>query len=117
MGMAAFHLALLTLVCLPHRVLGQHAGYDYGFNIAGHVKRQVAQPLVVRGEPDGTIQLRQEIRQLEQDEDMWTLYILGLSMLQFSDQSLPTSWYHLTGLFPPPLQDTLSYFWFDGMGR
>jgi tyrosinase len=59
--------------------------------------------VTVKERTGGDIHVRQEIRQLEQDQDMWTLYILGLSMLQFTAQSSPTSWYSIAGLHHPPL--------------
>lgn len=99
---------ILFLVHLgPILVLCQYTAYDYGFDVSTRVKRQLAQRrLVVRGATGGgEIHVRQEIRALEQDQDLWTLYILGLSMMQYSDQSSPTSWYGITGLcyqFPFP---------------
>jgi tyrosinase len=42
--------------------------------------------------------VRQEIRQMENDNEMWTLYLLGLSMMQFTDQSDALSWYQITGV-------------------
>ena len=95
-------LCLLALVSLPLIVCNENIPYNYGFDVSQHVKRQMGRPLIVRGAGSGrTIQPRQEIRQLEQDRDLWTLYILGLSMLQYTDQSSPTSWYGLTGILPP----------------
>ena len=93
-----FKLALMLLTC---SALCRPVPYDYGFDVGRHVERQLAEPFVVRGETNGDIQVRQEIRQLEQDADQWTLYILGLSLLQFTDESSPTSWYSLTGLLSP----------------
>ena len=97
-------MVLLSLTLLAaHSVLAQYGAYDYGFDAEKIIKRQLAsqQPVpVVRGAEDGqTIRLRQEIRQLEQDKELWTLYILGLSLMQFTDQSSPVSWYGITGTY------------------
>jgi len=40
---------------------------------------------------------RLEIRTLRNDPAAWTLYILGISMLHWENQSEPTSWYQLAG--------------------
>ncbi|KAK1752501.1 hypothetical protein QBC47DRAFT_59111 [Echria macrotheca] len=100
--MAAATIALIFFFgFLQVPVLARYGFYDYGFDISQHVKRQIDQPFVVMGRP-GDVQMRQEIRQLEQDKEQWTLYILGLSMLQFTDQSSPMSWYGLTGIHGIP---------------
>jgi len=96
--MAAIRLCLVALALLPRSVFGDFGTYDYGFDISNHVKRQIPQPFVVSGETSSGILPRREIRELEQDPDLWTVYILGLSLLQYTDQSSPTSWYGLTGL-------------------
>ncbi|KAK1776843.1 tyrosinase [Copromyces sp. CBS 386.78] len=102
-------IALLFLALLAaHSVLAQYGAYDYGFDAAKLIKRQLAsqEPVpVVRGAEGGeTIRLRQEVRQLEQDKELWTLYILGLSLMQFTDQSSPVSWYGITGIHGIPHQ-------------
>ena len=89
---------LLVLTLLPSYILARHGAYDYGFDVARHlIKRQVGGRIVVRGLGGNNIQVRQEIRQLELDPELWSLYLLGVSLMQFSDQSSPTSWYGLTG--------------------
>ncbi|KAK4193361.1 putative tyrosinase [Podospora australis] len=104
MAWVTWSILLLHLVC--HRVLGQHTAYNYGFDVGSRVKRQLAQPLrvVVRGEGGGVVQVRREIREMEQDQKLWTLYILGVSMMQYTDQSSPTSWYGITGIHGMPHQ-------------
>ncbi|KAH7627267.1 hypothetical protein B0T09DRAFT_180188 [Sordaria sp. MPI-SDFR-AT-0083] len=102
-------IALLSLALLAaHSVLAQYGAYNYGFDAAKLIKRQLAsqEPVpVVRGAEGGqTIRLRQEVRQLEQDKELWTLYILGLSLMQFTDQSSPVSWYGITGIHGIPHQ-------------
>jgi hypothetical protein len=95
-------LLLIPLACLTNTlVLAQYSAYNYGFDVTKRVKRQLSQrsTMVVNDKSgSGNVVVRQEIRQLEQDQDLWTLYILGLSMLQFTDQSSPTSYYGLAGL-------------------
>ena len=104
--MACLRLSLLVfLACLAQALaLAQHAAYDYGFDVKTRVKRQLARrsDLVVQDKivGGGDVVVRQEIRQLEQDTDLWTLYILALSMMQFTDQESPTSYYGLAGLCP-----------------
>lgn len=90
----------VSLVCFAHTlVVAQYPAYDYGFDTRKRVKRQLGRrsALVVQDKSGGQIHVRQEIRQLEQDHDLWTLYILGLSMMQFTDQSSPTSYYGIAG--------------------
>jgi tyrosinase len=102
--MTRLRLALLVpLVCLAQTlVFAQYSAYNYGFDVKTRVKRQLARrsELVVRDKTAtvGDVVVRQEIRQLEKDADLWTLYILALSMLQFTDQTSPTSYYGLAGL-------------------
>ncbi|KAK4202248.1 putative tyrosinase [Triangularia verruculosa] len=100
---------LLTLA--HHFVLGekQYTAYNYGFDVHRRVRRQFAQPstMIVMGNAAtqaGDVQVRREIRELEQDREVWTLYLLGMSMMQFTDQSSPTSWYGITGIHGMPHQ-------------
>ncbi|EGO53798.1 hypothetical protein NEUTE1DRAFT_93419 [Neurospora tetrasperma FGSC 2508] len=109
--MARFRLPLALLflaVFAAHSVLAQYGAYDYGFDAAKLIKRQLASqepvPVVTGAEGGETIRPRQEIRQLEQDKELWTLYILGLSLMQFTDQSSPVSWYGITGIHGIPHQ-------------
>lgn len=91
-------LALLTLVA---GVLGgRYPGYNFGADVYRRVKRQTSAPWVLTSlaDPDSDLPLRQEIRDLENDTDQWTLYLLGLSMMQFTNQSDPLSWYQITGI-------------------
>ncbi|KAK0632863.1 hypothetical protein B0T14DRAFT_560507 [Immersiella caudata] len=101
--MASVGTCLVALILLLRSVLAEFRPYNYGFDIAKHVsKRQTSRPLVVTGQAAEGLLLRQEIRELEQDPDVWTLYILGLSLMQYTDQSSPTSWYGLTGIHGIP---------------
>ncbi|KAL1844252.1 hypothetical protein VTJ49DRAFT_2309 [Mycothermus thermophilus] len=97
------YLSLLYLANVL--ALAQYGGYNYGFDVHKRVKRQLSRgaAIVVQGARVGSeIAVRQEIRQLEQDPELWTLYILALSMLQFTDQSEPTSYYGLAGIHGMP---------------
>ncbi|KAK3300469.1 uncharacterized protein B0H64DRAFT_428534 [Chaetomium fimeti] len=91
---------LLALFCLVDTlVVAQYSAYDYGFNVNKRIKRQLdpRSTMVVQDKTGGDIHVRQEIRQIEQDRELWTLYILGLSMLQYTDQASPMSYYGLAG--------------------
>ncbi len=95
-------LLLVPFLCITQTlVLAQYSAYNYGFDVKTKVRRQLTRrsELAVRGKTGsgGDVVVRQEIRQMEQDADLWTLYILALSMLQFTDQSSPTSYYGLAG--------------------
>lgn len=50
-----------------------------------------------RGLDNGSLPVRREIRELEKDQDLWTLYLLGLDAMQASEQAEPTSWYKIMG--------------------
>ncbi|KAG7292970.1 hypothetical protein NEMBOFW57_003015 [Staphylotrichum longicolle] len=108
--MARIRLApLLPFLCLMQALaLAQYTAYDYGFDVKTRIKRNQLDRrtgLVVRDKTATAaaaaagdvveVLVRPEIRQLEQDTDLWTLYILGLSMMQFTDQASPTSYYGL----------------------
>lgn len=97
-------LSNLGRVLIPALLfLVQHAAgqaYDYGFDLSKLASRQAtSSPFVVKGLPPvkGNIPLRQEIRQLQKSPEKWTLYILGLSMMQYMDQSDQLSWYQIAG--------------------
>ena len=46
---------------------------------------------------DGSLPVRREIREMENDQDLWTLYLLGLDFMQATQQEDPTSWYKIMG--------------------
>lgn len=80
--------------------LTQQGQYDYGFNVDLRLrKREPSQSPIVTGLPrvNGQPPLRLDIRDLEKDKDMWTLYILALNWMQYTDQESPFSWYQITG--------------------
>ncbi|OIW34914.1 Di-copper centre-containing protein [Coniochaeta ligniaria NRRL 30616] len=97
----------LAAFTLASAVLAQrYPGYNFGPDVHRRVKRQISGPFVVRSlaRDDGDLPLRQEIRNLEQNRDQWTLYLLGLSMMQYTNQSDPLSWYQITGIHGVPFQ-------------
>ncbi|KAE9382243.1 Di-copper centre-containing protein [Stipitochalara longipes BDJ] len=85
------------------------SAYDYGgIDRSTILKRQSpSSPYVVTGVhtgtgPSGSTPLRLEVRELEQDSITWTLYILGLDMLQYTNQTEMLSWYQITGIHGRP---------------
>jgi tyrosinase len=79
------------------------SSYNYGDSIDRNTitkRQQPSSPFVVTGVQTsrGPTPLRLEVRQLEQDPTLWTLYILGLDMLQYTNQTEMLSWYQITGL-------------------
>ena len=46
---------------------------------------------------DGSVPFRQEIRTLQQDQDKWNLYLLGMSKMQSVEQTNKLSWYQIAG--------------------
>ncbi len=77
--------------------------YDYG-GISFSSKRQTEGTYPITGVLSGTggngsVPVRPEIRQLEQNSFAWTLYILGLDMMQATNQKDPLSWYQIAGKF------------------
>lgn len=86
--------------CMISLVVGQ--SYDYGFDAARayHAKRQLGGNIVVTtGMPvgPGPVPVRPDIRDLQKDPDKWSLYILALDMMQWTEQSQPTSWFSIGG--------------------
>lgn len=105
-------LVLLLAVCALVTTLAghQYAGYDFGLGMSRLTRRrsQTHNTLVfnqlasVTEDDDDNKALRMEIRDLEKNEDQWTLYILGLSMMQYTNQTDEISWYQVTGLSSLP---------------
>ncbi|EAQ93199.1 hypothetical protein CHGG_01434 [Chaetomium globosum CBS 148.51] len=98
---------LLAFICLANTlVVAQYSAYNYGFDVKKRVKRQLGRrsTMVVQEKIGGDIQVRQEVRQVEKDQELWTLYILGSSMLQYTDQASPMSYYGLAGIHGMPHQ-------------
>jgi tyrosinase len=91
---------LIPWMCFWPSVHPQPFGsYEYGIDRSKIVKRQ-SSPYVVTGiqHPNGSTPLRLEVRQLEQNPTLWTLYLLGLDMMQYTNQTEMLSWYQITGM-------------------
>lgn len=72
--------------------------YDYGIGRRLLVMRQNSSlPLTGIHNPNGSMGIRQEIRDLEKDPVTWNLYLLGLDMMQYTNQAYLTSWYQIAG--------------------
>ena len=81
----------------------KHSSYNYGGDRSTILKRQSSNFYAINGiqsgsGPNGSLPLRLEIRELEQESTMWTLYILGLDMLQYTNQTEMLSWYQIAGM-------------------
>ncbi|KAI9739853.1 MAG: hypothetical protein M1818_004909 [Claussenomyces sp. TS43310] len=75
--------------------------------MAARVKRQSQAEYPVTGlgqgsASNGSMPIRKEIRQLQQQNDTWTLYLLGLDWMQYSSQTDQLSWYQITGIHGRP---------------
>ncbi|KAI9808406.1 MAG: hypothetical protein M1826_004170 [Phylliscum demangeonii] len=54
--------------------------------------------------------VRRELRDLQQDTDLWNLYLIGLNRLQATPQNQLLSWYQISGIHGRPYVD------WDGVG-
>ena len=96
-------LNLLAVVGILIFQLSQAQSYDYGTARSKILKRQSPAPLVVTGVqtgagPSGSAPLRYEVRDLQKDDTTWTLYILGLDVMQNIPQTDLHSWYQIAGI-------------------
>jgi len=105
-SLLALLLAIVSLTAaIPTAGPGLPFGrYDYGVDVNMLVRRQDSSgPLALTGAPatgnNGSMPVRREVRDLQSDSVMWTLYILGLDMMQAINQSDETSWYQIMGMF------------------
>ncbi|KAK1989511.1 hypothetical protein LZ30DRAFT_788407 [Colletotrichum cereale] len=78
--------------------------YDYGFDVRKLDKRQAGEPIIVAKLPsiNGTVPVRQEIRQMKQNPFKWNLFLLASSMLQYTNQEEELSWYKIAGIHGVP---------------
>jgi tyrosinase len=77
---------------------------EYGYGTK-HYRRDAAPAdffAVTGPKANGSVPLRKEIRELQKDTTMWTLYILALDMLQYTNQSDMLSWYQIGGIHGEP---------------
>lgn len=76
--------------------------YDYGINVTEEIKAKRASSgsiLVTTGMPlrsNGSVPVRYEIRDLQKNTDKWSLYILALDLMQYTDQSVISSWFSIS---------------------
>ena len=90
--------AFLATACLASFPVRRQ--YNYGFDVHDPFqKRKHVKHPIVTGLPrlNGSLPLRREIRDLEKDDDIWNLFILALSWMQYTDQSKWSSWYQIAG--------------------
>ncbi|KAJ6444861.1 tyrosinase precursor [Purpureocillium lavendulum] len=88
---------IVSLVCAR--------GYDFGVDVSRLTRRQVTSPILVGKLPlavNGTIPVRQEIRQMIADKHKWDLFVLAMSMFQYADQGDPLSFYQIAGIHGVP---------------
>ncbi|TVY38862.1 Tyrosinase [Lachnellula subtilissima] len=101
-------LAILGASCIQSTYADDHGPYNYDGvrNIARNpiVPRQSSQNFypVTGPTSNGTVVVRQEIRELQKDSTLWTLYILALDFMQYTNQTEMLSWYQLAGIHGEP---------------
>lgn len=82
-------------------ILATAQPYNYGADIQSLTRRQDASDrVVIKPLPiilNGTMPLRYEIREMKADRYKWDLFILALSILQYTSQDDPRSWYQIAG--------------------
>ncbi|KAK2059846.1 Di-copper centre-containing protein [Colletotrichum caudatum] len=104
--MASRIVLLLSILVVATIVLSSPypPTYDYGFDVRKLLKRQADQPIIVAKLPsvNGTVPVRQEIRQMKQNPFKWNLFLLASSMLQYTDQKEELSWYQIAGIHGVP---------------
>lgn len=90
-------IAIVASVC---------AQYNYGVRRSISVTpREVNLETTGAQNPDGSTGIRREIRELEKDFKTWDLYLLGLDLMQFMEQSQRESWYQIAGMWQCYLGD------------
>ncbi|CAG8953591.1 hypothetical protein HYFRA_00010050 [Hymenoscyphus fraxineus] len=105
-------LLIQSVLSMPSETPQQtrHGRYDYGPEGHAHLKRQASDnaytattglPYSGRG-PGGSAPLRLEVRELEKNATMWTLYLLGLDWMQSINQEVKYSYYQLMGIHGRP---------------
>lgn len=101
-SLAATLLILRTTLALPTTPEQSYPFYDYGIDRNTILKQQTSTFYPITGThtgsgPNGSTPLRLEVRELQKDPTTWTLYILGLDMLQYTPQTEMLSWYQIAG--------------------
>lgn len=106
----------LLALNLPHEVRARHTRQPHivedifgsAEQIQHNTKRQMSTFGITGvqsgrgGDGDGSVPLRLEIRQLQQNADQWNLYLLALDRLQNVNQTELLSWYQLCGIHGRP---------------
>lgn len=91
----------LGLVAFSTLCRGFRGPYDYGGSPAALDRRQsFSDRIIIVNLWNGTedsVPARLEVRELKKDIYKWNLYILALSMLQWTNASEPDSWYQIAG--------------------
>ncbi|TVY93845.1 Tyrosinase [Lachnellula willkommii] len=101
-------LAILGASCIQSTYADDHGSYNYDSvrNLARNpiVPRQSTQNFypVTGPASNGTVVLRQEIRELQKNQTLWTLYVLALDILQYTNQTDMLSWYQIGGIHGEP---------------
>ncbi|KAG9248530.1 hypothetical protein BJ878DRAFT_476387 [Calycina marina] len=111
-GLMFYHCStIIWMVILQAATSFAGTSYDYGNQIdtsSNVFKRQATAFHPTTGVHTGTdangYGTRKEIRDLEKDTTTWTLYLLGLDVLQSRDQSDVLSWYQIAGIHGRPFQ-------------
>ncbi|RDW85231.1 hypothetical protein BP6252_02821 [Coleophoma cylindrospora] len=102
MLLLTFFALLISLSC---SAAADGGPYNYGMEARSIYARSAATDYVTTGIPtstNGTLPLRLEIRDLEKDNATWTLFILALDMMQYTNQSEIFSWYQIAGIHGRP---------------
>ncbi|TVY40862.1 Tyrosinase [Lachnellula occidentalis] len=101
-------LAILGASCIQSTYANNHGSYNYDGvrNLARNpvVPRQSTQNFypVTGPTSNGTLAVRQEIRELQKDSTLWTLYVLALDFMQYTNQTNMLSWYQISGIHGEP---------------
>jgi hypothetical protein len=92
-------VSLRLLLISPLAEVAWCQTYDYGFDVSRVIKRQQQIPFIVSGlgVVNGSMPQRLEFRRFQQNIEQYTLFLLALSMLQYTNQSDPLSWYKISG--------------------
>lgn len=108
-GLLLSTVALLSTA--PSKGSCKQKTYNYGVHTEERMARyragrtaRTGPALDVTKRVQGNLVSRLEIRDLQQDHDVWMLYILALEQMQLTDQTIETSWYGITGLSHPRLR-------------
>lgn len=101
--MFPFFFSYTTALQLESSDAPNLSNYDYGTRRDQNSKREPAYFIGVTGSSynNSTLPIRKEIRELQEEGEgeAWTLYLLGLEMMQKADSEDPRGWYQIAGKF------------------